>query len=372
VRRFAGSGKAEHFRLCARLFQRAPDESARKALLSGFEQAFEGRSLPVLPTELAGALAEAGKGTLGFRVRAGEPAAITEAMELLKNPAGSRNDRLATVRAFGVRAHPPAADGLLEMVLADEEPALRRSAMVALQIYQDASIGSQIAAAYASMPSDLQENAVNLLASRPAWALALLEQVSPLSLDLSRDVIDRLRLHQNDALQALVARHFPVEPKTADEDLARRVAEIRAVLKQVPGDPYKGESIYAARCLSCHQLFHKGGRIGPDLTSYQREDLSTLLPSLIAPSAEIREGYENYLVTTKDGRAIGGFLSDQSADGITLRGFDGSDLSIQRSEIADLKPAGRSLMPAGLLDDLNEEQLRDFFAYLRIPQPISP
>ena len=36
-----------------------------------------------------------------------------------------------------------------------------------------------------------------------------------------------------------------------------------------------------------------------------------------------------------------------------------------------LKPTGTSLMPDGLLDDLDDQQLRDFFAYLRIPQPIT-
>jgi len=33
-------------------------------------------------------------------------------------------------------------------------------------------------------------------------------------------------------------------------------------------------------------------------------------------------------------------------------------------------PMGRSLMPAGLLAGLTEKQLQDFFAYLRISQPI--
>ena len=32
---------------------------------------------------------------------------------------------------------------------------------------------------------------------------------------------------------------------------------------------------------------------------------------------------------------------------------------------------GRSLMSAGLLEGLDDQQLRDLFAYLRISQPIS-
>ena len=96
-----------------------------------------------------------------------------------------------------------------------------------------------------------------------------------------------------------------------------------------------------------------------------------MLPSILDPNAEIREGFANYLVETKDGRALTGFLTDQDAHIVILRGVDGQDISLRREEIAELKPSGRSLMPEGLLDGLSDQQLRDFFAYLRIPQPIS-
>jgi hypothetical protein len=45
---------------------------------------------------------------------------------------------------------------------------------------------------------------------------------------------------------------------------------------------------------------------------------------------------------------------------------------VPRDQVAEMKAAGTSLMPEGLLDGLTDQQLRDFFAYLRIPQPITP
>ncbi len=126
------------------------------------------------------------------------------------------------------------------------------------------------------------------------------------------------------------------------------------------------------RCAACHTLFFKGGKIGPNLTSYQRDDLGTMLVSIVDPNAEIREGFENHLVTTKDGRALSGFLADSDSQGIVLRGLDGTDLSIARSDITEMKPVGRSLMPEGLLAGLSDQDLRDLFAYLRQSQPITP
>jgi putative heme-binding domain-containing protein len=372
MRRFASTGSHEDFLICARLFGMASNKSERMALLLGFEQAFEGRALPELPDELATALAAAGKGSLAFRIRAGEPDAITEAMRLLEDGKAATPNRIMAARAFGARTHLPAMASLLNVAVGAGDLGLRRSAMVALQTYDDDTIGARIAKEYAVFPSAMQPTALSLLASRPEWAVALLNEANIPATVLDADLLDRLRLHQDDALSAILTKRFPEVADDPSPDLGKRIAEIRAALRGAPGDPYQGEPIFAARCASCHMLFHKGGKIGPDLTSYQREDLSTLLPSVIAPSVDIREGFENYLVKTKGGRALGGFLSDQGANAITIRGFDGSDISILRSEIAELLPAGRSLMPDGLLGDLDDQQLRDFFAYLRIPQPISP
>ena len=87
--------------------------------------------------------------------------------------------------------------------------------------------------------------------------------------------------------------------------------------------------------------------------------------------AEIREGYGNHIVTTKEGRILSGFLTDEDEHVIVLRGFDGNDTTISRAQIAETKATGLSLMPEGLLDSLADDRLRDLFAYLRISQPIS-
>ena len=372
MRRFAAAGTRNSFLICARLFRMAPGKAEKAALLSGFERAFEGRALPELPEELAVALADAGKGSLAFRVRAGEAEAIAEAMGLLGNARADTQSRIAAARAFGAREHAPAAEALVDVTLAEGDHSLRRSALIALQRYSEESIGTRVAGDYVNLPAEIQGAALNLLASRPAWAETLLEHPNIPMEDIGVELLGRLRLHKDEAVTALLAGKFPESAVSGAPDIAKRTAEIRAILQGAPGDPYRGEPIFAARCISCHMLFHKGGKIGPDLTSYQREDLSTLLPSLLAPSAAIREGFENFLVTTRDGRALGGFLSDQDANAIVIRGFDGSDISVPRADVAELQSAGRSLMPDGLLDGLSEQELRDFFAYLRIPQPISP
>ena len=83
-----------------------------------------------------------------------------------------------------------------------------------------------------------------------------------------------------------------------------------------------------------------------------------MLTSILDPNAEIREGFVNYNVTTKDRRSLGGFLTDNDPAVVTLRGFDGQDVRVPREQIADMKAERRSLMPEGLLDGLSDAELR--------------
>jgi putative heme-binding domain-containing protein len=181
----------------------------------------------------------------------------------------------------------------------------------------------------------------------------------------------QLRSHDDPAIAALAQRSLAPSTPATRPDHATTIDRIRKVIASGPGDPYKGEPIFMQRCAVCHTLFFKGGRIGPDLTSYQRDDPGTLLTSLIDPNAEIREGFVNQSVSTKDGRTLTGFVSQSDAAVVTIRGLDGQDIAIPRAEVRDMRPTGLSLMPEGLLDGLSDAELRDFFAYLRIPQPIT-
>jgi len=375
MRRFATQATRADLLVCAQLLNAAPADEHRKLLLAAFEEAFKGRALPLLPGELDLALARSGHHSLPLRIRRGEAAAVEQGLALLADAEARREDRLACVRVFGEVHQSSAIPVLVSLARNGADLELRKAALASLSRYDDASIGEEIASAYAKLPSALQPAAQSLLTSRARWGLAflhLIESGHVKSAGVSADAVARLRKHNDASVVALTAKLFPKPAPTAlRADTRRAMEKIQAALKAGTGDPYSGEPLFTDRCASCHQLFHKGGRIGPNLTPYQRDDLSTLLPGILDPGAEIREGFANHLIETKDGRALSGFLADQDAHIVVLRGFDGQDISLRRDEIVELKPAGLSLMPEGLLDGLSDQQLRDFFAYLRIPQPIS-
>ena len=96
-----------------------------------------------------------------------------------------------------------------------------------------------------------------------------------------------------------------------------------------------------------------------------------MLLNVVNPSAEIREGFENYLIQTEDGRTLSGFIVDQDNRVVTLKGIDGQSITLDRDDIEVMRAVDRSVMPEGLLKSLDEAEVRDLFAYLRSSQPLS-
>lgn len=374
MRRFASKATRADLLVCAELFNAAPSDEHRKLLLGGFEKAFEGRALPPLPDELTRALAAAGQRSLLLRVRQGDGEAVQQALALIRDSKAKRAERLVHIRAFGEVHEPVAVPVLLNLAQDDGDVDVRKAALAALGGYEEEAIGQQIAREYSQLPASLHAAAQILLTSRPVWSLAFLKLVESGAIKPSTvvpDAVARLRVHSDTTVAELTSKIFPMTSASSRSDIGSTIDKIHAALKSGAGNPYAGESIFMERCGSCHQLFHKGGQIGPNLTSYQRDDLGTMLQSILDPSVEIREGYMNYFVETKDGRTLNGFVAEQDVKVVVVRGIDGENITLAREQIREINPTGMSLMPEGLLDDLNPQQLRDFFAYLRIPQPIS-
>ena len=121
-----------------------------------------------------------------------------------------------------------------------------------------------------------------------------------------------------------------------------------------------------AAALVCHKLFEEGNSVAPELTGYERGNLDFWLPAIIDPSLEIREGFGNYVAKMKDGRVLIGMIAEQNPQTVTLKDVAAQTTQLSREEMISLEATPVSLMPPGLLMGLTDEQLRDFFSYLRL------
>ena len=373
ARRYAVEGRHADLLRCAELFRLAPSPKHAAQLMKGFEEAFRGRPMTGLPDELVAAITKSGQAPLVFRLKQGDAAAVSEALKLMQDTKAKADDRLLVARTFGEVHQPGAMSALLEIASSPEPGMLRKAALTSLSSYDDDSVGAKVAELLPQLPGDVQTAAFTLLASRVPWSVRLLDAVESgkvQAASMPEDVANRLRASKDKQVSELAARLLP-KPQPIAAEFQKRIDDINAVLKRAPGNPYLGEAAFLQRCAACHKLFFKGGNVGPDLTAYQRDNLGTLLPSIVNPNAEIREGFQYFTVETKDGRTLSGFFVDRDNQVTVLRGLEGENITLRASEILDLQPMGRSLMPEGLLEGMTDQELRDFFAYLRISQPIT-
>jgi len=373
VRRFAVDGKRQELLLIAQLLKLAPGKEQAAHLLKGFEEAYRGRAMTGLPDELISAMASSGAASLAIRLRQGDAAAVKEALAIVANVKGKPDDRLLYARSFGELKNNDAVPVLLKAATTDASVELRKAAFAALAAYDHDNIAADTLTALPKLPADALPAAFTLLSSRAKWTQALVTELQTGKLSLSLvpgDVADHLRMSHDKTISEVAAKLFP-KATTSGYDFKKKLAEVEATLTRGAGNPYQGEATYMQRCASCHKLFFKGGNIGPDLTSYQRDNLGTMLISIVNPNAEIREGFQFITAETQDGRSIGGFQVDRDNQVTVLRGLDGQDVTIDAKNLKTVTPMGRSLMPEGLLEGLTEQQLRDFFAYLRISHPIT-
>lgn len=374
MRRWAILGTREDLLMCAELLRLSPDATQSTRLLEGFTRAFEGRSLPQLPTELVDQLSrvEGRFGTL-LGIRRGEAASIEAALSRISDVAVSEGERGQLIRALGEVHAVPAVPVFLNLLQEKSSEVITAASMTALQGFDRAEIGTTIVKQFSQMSPRQQETAQSVLASRPSWSQQLIQAIEAGSIDakhINQDTISRLAWHRDPELRSSVSRLFPKSPADS-RSLEQRIELVEKIVLAGNGNPLSGQRLFheTGTCGKCHQMFGRGGAIGPDLTSYNRSNLRNMLLGIIHPDAEIREGFENLTVLTDDGQVIAGFKVDEDSNTLVLRTVDGQSRAIDKSGIEEVHQNKTSLMPTGLLDGLSDNDLRDLFAFLTSTTP---
>jgi putative heme-binding domain-containing protein len=374
MRRFAASGTLEDLRTCIELLRLAPEKTQGQALLHGFEEAFKGRSISGLPDDLLAEIAKLGGGSLAFEVRQGKEESVIRALDAVQDPKTAKSDRLELIDILGQSDQPRCVPVLIALLAEQENSEVRKGAMTALQAFPDERIGAAVVKLYPKLTGELRDTAETLLASRKDWARAWLQAVDEDKIErksISRASVRQLLLLKDERITELVHKHWGDLKGATTEEMQKEIDRVLVVIGTGGGDPAAGKRLFTTKCAVCHKLHSEGGTVGPDLTSFKRDDAANLVLNIVNPSAEIREGYESTVVNTKSGRTLTGIVAEKSPRIVILRTADGSRLMLSRDDIEDMTVSGSSMMPENLLQSLADKDLRDLFAYLRTSQPLN-
>ncbi|MCA9106290.1 MAG: c-type cytochrome, partial [Planctomycetales bacterium] len=242
------------------------------------------------------------------------------------------------------------------------------AAVEALRFADREDVPQAIITRWSSMRPEARVAALATLTARASSAQALLDAVR--DGQVSADEVGPYEWRQiaalgSESLEQQVAELWPRAQLVFDDRLARsRLADRLTEDLLSTGDLARGGEVFRRVCANCHRLGGFGERIGPDLTGSQRDNLNYLIENIGAPSNEVATSFRTSLIELTDGQVIVGVIVKQLPDRIevqtkdALRGIDARDIEI-------VQESGRSLMPDGLADSLNDQDLADLVKYLR-------
>ncbi len=162
--------------------------------------------------------------------------------------------------------------------------------------------------------------------------------------------------------QAMIGRNFVKEWKLEELSSAAKTK-----LKERNFE--RGRKMFAAGgCFACHRFANEGGMTGPDLTgSGGRYSAHDLLEQIIHPSKEINEQFVPVNVKMKSGETVTGVVVNMNGDRVTVNTdmFNPNQrVNVKRQEVESIEPSKVSLMPPGLLNLMQEDEVMDLLAYI--------
>ncbi len=253
---------------------------------------------------------------------------------------------------------------------------LNSTAVRGLALFDDPAIGEKIAKSYQQFHPSERGAVMDTLVSRPTFARPLLDEMYASRIprtDMTPFHARQVRSLNDPALTQQLAKVWG-ELRDSPAEKKKSIAEMKTKLSSTAlasADKSQGRAVFNIACAVCHTLYGQGGRVGPDLTGSGRDNLDYLLDNIIDPSAVVNADFGMSVVGLKDGRTLNGMVSEKTERTITLKTMT-ETVTLNRDELASVQESSLSLMPEGLLEALNETQVRDLIAYLmnrtQVPQ----
>jgi putative heme-binding domain-containing protein len=374
ARRYLAAGENGGYAACAWLLDHAPAPSDTERVVAGMETQLAGRRFDRVPPELAASLrmftqnGTPSVATLCLALRLGNAEVWPNLASLAKNRGAPQADRVKAIRALAEAGPPTAAHELLPLVDAREPDAIAEAVLTALGQFKEESLGTRLLEHWSELSAKRRDRVIDALVSRRSWTHQLLAAVAAGRVDpkiVSIDQVRRMQLHGDPGIARDVTGRWGSIRTSTPREKQGRINAISILLTKGSGHPQDGHALFAKHCAICHRLYGEGNQVGPDLTAADRKDLRVLLPNVVDPSAVIRPEFRAYNVVLHDGRILAGLLADSNSETITVLDAKNQRTVIKRTDVEELRPSEISLMPENVLAPLNNQEIRDLFAYLR-------
>jgi putative membrane-bound dehydrogenase-like protein len=303
----------------------------------------------------------------------GDEAAVQEMISALNDASKPEKDRIAVLPSLRKVKTDAVKEGLKPLLAPSTSTTLGVAAIrAAADLGGDDFIAPLITQA-ASKDANIRVAALEALSSRTTWTKAMLEAIAEGQVGASgfpAPVRRALATSKDKALRDLAFKVLGAWQDSSEDVKSLIAAKKQACLTGEP-DLANGKLIFTGTCMVCHE-FHGGGqKVGPDLIGSGRSNLDAILANVIDPNQIIGNGYENFTVSTKDGRTLAGRVVEDTPSHVKLLGAGGASQIVPRDQIATLTNTKQSLMPMGF-GALPDAMFRDLIWYILAPPEEGP
>ena len=380
---FQGAGKdvvasndVESFQLVVTAVGSTTDTSVQAALLKGMLLGLEGRRSVRAPegwsalsnTLACSTSAPVRQHALALSQIFGDTMAVASALECVQDPSLAAAQRCSTLSLLLGQQNQEASQ-LLKVLI--DEPALTLSAIRGYAVVRNDEAPAVLISRYSKLNTQEQRAVVETLASRKAYAEALLEalkmnqiQSSSIPVQVARSLKDLLGKKFTNVYGAL-----PVVGAER-EHLIKKYKKLCKPSAVAAADASRGRAVFQKTCAACHVLYEEGGKVGPELTGANRANLDYILLNSVYPSLDVPHAYRTVSVLTVDGRVVNGVLAEEDDTKIVLRTPEQPRVVIAKEDIDFRKISPQSMMPDGQLDAMKPQEVIDLVKYLRTTEQV--
>lgn len=296
----------------------------------------------------------------------GSPAALERLRTILKDRQGDHSVRTKAVRTLAEQRDLQSLEIFLSLL---NDRAVYVDVAAGLANFDDPRIPAELLKRWDYLRHGAQEAAADTLVSRRSYAVELataLNDGTVTAQQLTATQVRQLISFNDPKITAAVEDKWGIinDSSAARSSSIERWKQALTAATLADADLSAGAALFRKSCANCHRMYGEGGKIGPDLTGSNRNNLDYLLSNIIDPSAVVPKQFTVSTIVLKSGRIVNGVVVAETNSTVSVQ----TDKELKVIPLADIDErvrTNKSLMPDGLLDPLSETQVRDLIAYLQ-------
>ncbi len=292
-------------------------------------------------------------------------AMIANAEKILSNESAKAKQKEQAIEVLAHGKFENVSDILIEMLDSRQAPSVQLAASRTLADFKNPEVSSILLDAWQGLSPSVRGEVIETLLGRGNEGIsALLEAIE--NKEIAAGFIspvhkERLMKHRNPQIKSRARKLFSSNVPSSRKKV---LDEYRSALS-LKGDAARGKKIFEQNCMTCHKLGSSGHDVGPNLATIQNATPETLLIQIIDPNREVLANYTQYIVVLDSGRVVTGIITSESPTSITLKRAENVKETILRQNIDEITGTGKSLMPEGLEQKIDKQQMQDLITFLQ-------